>query len=414
VIRRAKLYAVIETGGKYKRLPVFYDPKGKPQEPQGYVTSYKVRVAGKFLAAGKNFAAAVTRLKQEQARLADGVARAEAIADTPVEPEEPTAPERTRLSDAAVAFVNELRSLGRKRHSVTTYESVLRRFQKSCHKEFVDEIDRRDILTFLDWMRENIEVRVPGSESRTYKNKLNYLGTFLARQGVRLSKKSNGPGANDPGLLFRSDMPKVVKKKPRKYDQETIDALLAKADIDEKDYLEFLLWSGFRDEEVQYTQFSDFNFRNSTVTVHAKPQYGWKPKDYEEREITLPTPVMKRIKDRMARATQYTDGFRKATENDLVFPSPTGRPDLHLIYRLHAVAKKAGLNLKGKRAGHMFRKTAGSRVAKREGLPAAMEFLGHSNIETTALYLAADSSGQTKKRKVADEMYSHHQSGGND
>jgi integrase len=63
------------------------------------------------------------------------------------------------------------------------------------------------------------------------------------------------------------------------------------------------------------------------------------------------------------------------------------------------------LNLKGQRAGHMFRKTAGSRVAKAHGLPAAMEFLGHSNIETTALYLAADTSDQKKKRQLADAMY---------
>jgi integrase len=209
-------------------------------------------------------------------------------------------------------------------------------------------------------------------------------------------------------------MPKVVKKKPKKYDQPTIDTLLDKADAEEKDYLEFLLWSGFRDEEVQYLQFSDLNFRNSTVMVQAKPQFGWKPKDYEEREITLPTAVMKRMKERMARGRQYSNGLRKAEDNDLVFPNGTGRPDSHLIYRLHTVAEKAGLNLVGKRAGHMFRKTAGSRVAKQEGLPAAMEFLGHSNIETTALYLAADTSGQTKKRQSADEMYDHHQQRAND
>jgi integrase len=179
--------------------------------------------------------------------------------------------------------------------------------------------------------------------------------------------------------------------------------------VDEKDYLEFLLWSGFRDEEVQYLRFSDINFRNSTAIVQAKPQFGWKPKDYEEREITLPTPVMKCLKDRMGRGRQYSNGFRKAADSDLAFPNSTGRPDSHLIYRLHAVAEKAGLNLVGKRAGHMFRKTAGSRVAKQEGLPAAMEFLGYSNIQTTALCLAADTSGQTKKRQSADEMYQHHQ-----
>jgi integrase len=57
----------------------------------------------------------------------------------------------------------------------------------------------------------------------------------------------------------------------------------------------------------------------------------------------------------------------------------------------------------------MFRKTAGSRVAKLEGLPAAMEYLGHSNIATTALYLAADTSSLKKKLKSVDEIYEKHQ-----
>jgi len=154
-------------------------------------------------------------------------------------------------------------------------------------------------------------------------------------------------------------------------------------------------------------QYSDFNFRNSTVKVQAKPQFGWKPKDYEEREITLPTEVSRQLKERMDRPQQYRDGYRKPTDDDLVFPNGEGNRDNHLLFRLHSVAKKAGLNLRGKRAGHMFRKTAGSRVAKKLGLPAAMEFLGHSNIETTALYLAADTSDQKRKRQVADEMFAN-------
>lgn len=244
------------------------------------MTTYQVRIAGKFLDAGSNFTMAVTRLKQEQARISEAVSRSE-VDQIVIPSAVASAPENGRV---------------------------------------IDEITRKDILEFIGWMRENLQVRVDGSENRTYKNKLGYLGTFLGRYSVQLKKKGNGQSATDPGLLYRSDIPKVVKKKPKKYDQSTIDTLLAKADVDEKDYLEFLLWSGFRDEEVQYLQFSDFNFRASTVMVQAKPHFGWKPKDYEEREITLPTPVLKRMKERMSRARQYRDGFRKATDSDLVFP----------------------------------------------------------------------------------------------
>jgi integrase len=409
MVRRAKLYARIAENGSYSRVAVAYDKNGRAIEPKprnGHITTYQVRIAGKFIDAGADFQMAVTRLRQEQARLAEGVSRTEATNIIIPTVENPTTTSgRVRLSDAIAEFLGELRVLDRKKYSVEMYDNTLRDFRKSCTKEYVDEVNRKDILNFIEWMRQNLQTRVPGSENRTYKNKLGYLGTFLGRHGIQLKKKGNGQGTNDPGLLFRSDIPKVVKKKPKKYDQIDIDTLMAQADEDQKDYLMFLLWSGFRDEEVQYLQFSDFNFRNSTVMVQAKPHYGWKPKDYEEREITLPSEVSKRLKNRMTRAQQYRDGFRKPHVNDLVFTNGQGNPDSHLIYRLHAVAKKAGLNLKGKRAGHMFRKTAGSRIAKKLGLPAAMEFLGHSDIETTALYLAADKSDLTKKRQVVDQMF---------
>jgi integrase len=409
MIRRAKLYARIAEDGQYSRVAVAYDRNGKPMEPKprsGHVTTYQIRVAGKFIdaEAGNSFTMAVTRLRQEQGRLSEGVTRTEAVQVVPVRVEGAVSG-RTRVADAVTEFVSELRTLDRKKYSVAMYDNALRDFQSSCRKEFVDQIDRKDILSFIGWMRDNLQVRVQGSENRTYKNKLGYLGTFLARHGIQLKKKGNGQSASDPGLLYRSDIPKIVKKKPKKYDQVDIDVLMKHSDTDQKDYLLFLLWSGFRDEEVQYLQYNDFNFRNSTVMVQAKPHYGWKPKDYEEREITLPSEVSKRVKERMSRRQQYRGSYRKPSETDLVFPNGEGNPDSHLIYRLHAVAKKAGLNLKGKRAGHMFRKTAGSRVAKKLGLPAAMEFLGHSDIETTALYLAADKSDLTKKRQVVDQMF---------
>src|SRR5258705_11113306 len=106
MIRRAKLYARIADDGQYSRVAVAYDSKGRPIEPKprsGHVTTYQIRVAGKFIdaEAGDSFTMAVTRLRQEQARLADGVSRREPVnAGLPVAKTE--APARIRLSDAAV------------------------------------------------------------------------------------------------------------------------------------------------------------------------------------------------------------------------------------------------------------------------------------------------------------------------
>jgi integrase len=394
MIHRVKLYARLGKDENFSRVPVQFHKNGRPVEPAG-VTGYLIRKSGKFEHVGQDLDTAVTRLRQEEALLSGDV--------VPVQVSTPG--QRVRITDAITEYKSEIRTLDKSPATILMYSNALDGFAVSCKKTFIDEIERKDILAYIQWMRDNLQERVAGGQNQTLRNRLTYLGVFLGKQGVKLMKERNKNGAADPGLLFYDDRPKVTKKKPKKYDQATIDQLVKAADIDQKDYLMLLLWSGFRDEEVQYLQYSDFDWRKNTVTVHAKPQFGWRPKDAEERTVVIPNEIAKLMKQRTQRPQQYVGGVRKPADNDLVFPNGDGRPDSHLIYRLHAVAKKAGLNLKGQRAGHMFRKTAGSRVAKKLGLRAAMDFLGHSDVQTTALYLATDDMGSKKSRQAFEEMF---------
>jgi integrase len=395
MIHRVKLYASVNDNGNFYRIAVQFHKNGRPILPQGRVTDYKIRKGGKFLSAGPDLDAAVTRLRQEEALLSGDVVPAQLSIPG----------QRVRIADAVQEYKSEIQTLDKSPATILMYSNALDGFTTACKKIYLDELERKDILAYIQWMRDNLQERVAGGQNRTLRNRLTYLGVFLAKQGVKLAKERNKNGTSDPGLLFYEDRPKVTKKKPKKYDQATIDQLIQASDIDQKDYLMFLLWSGFRDEEVQYLQFNDFDWKKNTVTVHAKPAFGWRPKDAEERTVQLPGEVCKMMKARMARPQDYIGGNRKPADTDLVFPNGDGRPDSHLIYRLHAVAKKAGLNLKGQRAGHMFRKTAGSRIAKKLGLRAAMDFLGHSDVQTTALYLAADDMGSKKSRQAFEEMF---------
>jgi integrase len=394
MIHRVKLYARLGKDQNFSRVAVAFHKNGRAVEPEG-VTGYLVRKGGKFEHVGPDINTAVTRLRQEEAYLSGDVVRTHIS----------TPGQRVRIADAIAEYKQEIRTLDKSRATVSMYSNALDGFATSCKKIFIDEIDRKDILAYIQWMRDNLQERVEGGQNRTLRNRLTYLGVFLGKQGVKLAKERNKNGVSDPGLLFYDDRPKVTKKKPKKYDQATTDRLMQVADIDQKDYLMLLLWSGFRDEEVQYLQYSDFDWRKNTVTTHAKPQFGWRPKDAEERTVQMPDGIFKLMKQRMQRKQTYIGGHRKPAHEDLVFPNGDGRPDSHLIYRLHAVAKKAGLDLRGQRAGHMFRKTAGSRMAKKLGLRAAMDFLGHSDVETTALYLAADDMGSKASRQAFEEMF---------
>jgi integrase len=396
VIRRVKLYARLNDNGEFRRVPVVFGKTGRAVQPDGYVTTYLIRKAGKFISVGDDLDSAVIRLRQEQVAVGNGVVsggdiRLQPMASLPGDPSG-----RVRIADAVEQYEQDLKTLQKAKYTTVMYTDVSQKFAKSYRKTYLDEIVRDDILHFMKWLRQNLKVRVQGAQSKTIVNYLTLLGIFLAKNGIKLVKPK-GADANAPGLIFHDDRPKVLKKKPKKFDQDTIDKLLNVSDVDQKDYLLFLLWSGFRDQEVQFLEWQDFDWKNHTVTCHAKPHFDWRPKDHEERMISLPSPIIVRMQERM---TRYPQG-------KLVFPNSVGKPNSHLLHRLHAVAEKAELNLVGQRAGHMFRKTAGSRVAKKLGLRAAMDFLGHSDVQTTALYLAADDMTSKKSREVFDEMYAN-------
>src|SRR3984957_18873252 len=118
------------------------------------------------------------------------------------------------------------------------------------------------------------------------------LGAFLNQHGIKI-KKSYASALNDPGLLANSEFPKLKGKKPSKYSDEMIAAWLKAATVDEADLIWFFLATGFRDEEAASCEWSDINFADQTINVHAKPKtttrsWSWKPKDGESRQIDIP------------------------------------------------------------------------------------------------------------------------------
>ncbi len=60
--------------------------------------------------------------------------------------------------------------------------------------------------------------------------------------------------------------------------------------------IEFFLMTGMREQEVMYTYWSDINFAQATVRVSHKPDRGWTPKAYKEREIPIPSKLVKSLK----------------------------------------------------------------------------------------------------------------------
>ena len=76
----------------------------------------------------------------------------------------------------------------------------------------------------------------------------------------------------------------------------------------------FLL-TGFREQEVMYLFWSDLNADLRTIRVTAKPQLGFYPKRWEEREVPIPAHLIDILRNHPRRPNCQ-----------FVFPSPTGSP----------------------------------------------------------------------------------------
>src|SRR5258708_15982111 len=105
MIRRVKLYARVNVGGTFKRIPVQFDRNGRASEPKtngGDIVSYAVRIAGRFERAGETLPAAVATLHEKQALIGIGTAVAPAPAlQSP-------AAGRATIADAVQRFVANL------------------------------------------------------------------------------------------------------------------------------------------------------------------------------------------------------------------------------------------------------------------------------------------------------------------
>jgi hypothetical protein len=71
-------------------------------------------------------------------------------------------------------------------------------------------------------------------------------------------------------------------------EREELDTLFGACDHQEKLWIEFFLMTGMREQEVTHCCGDGINLPRGTVTVRYKPEYGFSPKSYREREIPIP------------------------------------------------------------------------------------------------------------------------------
>jgi integrase/recombinase XerD len=272
---------------------------------------------------------------------------------------------------AAVSEYLEETTLTKKPKTVTAYTTALHYFQASCPKLLLEDINRKDLLKFSAFLRDDKE-----QSPRSCWNKFANVMTFLKANGIR-------------GLAGKNDWPRYTEEEPEIYEPEELDKLLAACDAEERLWYEFFLMTGMREQEVMYTYWSDVNVAHATVRVSHKPDRAWTPKAYKEREIPIPAKLVQSLKAWKAKADK-TCG--------LVFPTAGCKPKLDFLDCLKAVAERAKLDQDDFWL-HKFRATFATRCLwAGVDLRTVQQWLGHSDMESTMRYLKPSRSQHVRNK----------------
>jgi integrase/recombinase XerD len=338
------------SNGKIRSDTVIFKGQEERYPAGSYYLSWYEGTKQIRLAVGKEVAGALQARERKEAELRANNAGVK-IADTNENGKKTLA--------VAVAEYLEDTKLNKKPKTIAAYTTSLNYFTESCHKVYVTDIDRRDLLKFSAFLRDQ-----KGQSPRSVANKFENVMSFLKASGIHK-------------LVSKNDRPQYTEEEPEIYEQEELDALFKACDEDERIWFKFFLMTGMREQETMYTYWSDVSFNQMKVRVSHKPDRGWTPKAYRERSIPLNPELAELLKARKS----------KAGNCPLVFPTSGCNVKMNFLDDLKAVAERAGLN-KENFWLHKFRATFATRCLWAGiDLRTVQSWLGHKDMESTMRYL---------------------------
>src|SRR5581483_6724902 len=251
-----RFWPVVEgANGRIKPDYVFTDGKQELHREGAYYIEWYADGKRKRLSVGRNPVDAHSAKRRKEAELnalKNGVA---------IKSEDATTGGRS-LAAAIQDYLDEIK-LTKKTKTHAAYSTALSYFQESCSKLNVEDIERKDLLKFSAFLRDEKD-----QSPRSCWNKFSNVMSFLKAQGVR-------------SLVNKKDWPRYVEEEPEVYEKAELDKLFAACDTQERLWFEFFLMTGMREQEVMHCSWSDINFSQSTVTVRWKAEYGFSPKNYK-------------------------------------------------------------------------------------------------------------------------------------
>ena len=376
--------AVIGTTGRVKAgYAVFRDRSSGTTsiEPIGENFSFEIRVedgSTSYQPAGRNGADALAKLRLIAARL-DAKRNSESLGLIVLDPDKEQK-KRVKIEDVFDEYIDD----AEKREAMEAWENALlvkRNFLAAVPITYVDEITRDSILKF------DQSQRAQGLGDRTIANKRQRLQSMLRWARV------------DPAIF--PPKPKYEKTLPTIYTPELLQGLLRVAKPCQRMACNLALKLGLRDQEVQYAEFSNIRWHESVFRVRSKPQYKFKVKDSEQRDIPIPRDLLEELQ-------VWRD---EHPNQSLIVPTSNGRPNAKLLKMVKGLARRAGIECgvcnncrKGAKGVsgcdefdlHTFRRTCLT-TWLRSGIDprTVMAYAGHADLATTLRYLSPASARES-------------------
>jgi integrase/recombinase XerD len=356
---------VVESrNGRIKPHVVFTDGKEEKHEEGAYYIEWREGAKRVRLSVGNDPVDAWSRRAKKEAEL-NAIAHGLPIAGSN------GSTDRQLLSVAVSEFLEETK-LTKKPKTLAAYKTALDYFTQSCHKLSLADVERRDMLKFVAFLRDE-----KGSSPRTVYNKFEVIMSFLKSRGIR-------------NLVGKTDWPRFTEEKPEIYEPAQLDVLSAVSDAQERLWWDFFLMTGMREQEAMHVYWRDIDLTGAIVKVTHKPDLGWTPKAYKERDIPIPTRLVTSLRAALKTRTD------KAC--NLVFPTSGCRPKLDFLDCLKAVAERAKLDPSDFWL-HKFRATFATwHLRASVDLRTVQEWMGHSDIESTMRYLSPSMTPETKAK----------------
>jgi integrase len=370
-VSRVNIVKRIKSDGRWKMLSIPRNPKGNYDWnalPEGrYYVEWYVGGTRRREGAGVTAAQALEAQRRKRHELEGrklGVPGFETAGEATKKPP---------LHNAIAQYLEQIDAL-KKPNTHRKYEAVLNRFGEFFRdRSSIDAISGEDLTRFVVALKRDHKLG-----ANTVLHNAVIIAQFLKRHGRN-------------GITREMQLPERITSLPKEYREEDLGRFFESCYDSERVLFSTFLLTGFREQEVMYLFWSDVNLQLRTVRVTAKPELGFYPKRWEERQVPAPAELITELQKHTRRPNCQ-----------FVFPSPAGNREQHMLDRCKAVAKRAGLDPE-KFDLKTFRSTYATRML-RQGFDVrtVQHWMGHKSLETTMRYLvpATDVHGKLDQVKI--------------